>query len=428
MSKFQLALLIAFGFFLVVAVLVFAFYRGGGGGSRVSEVVVWGDISAYDVNVLFNETQISQNEDFDISYVEKSPETLYTEYTEALARGIGPDLIIISQDQIWKEREKLISIPYDNLSERDFRESFIEEGELFLTSQGVLAIPLSVDPMVLYYNRNLLTSAGQVRPIAFWDELYAASSALTKRDLAGNITSSTIALGEAVNINNFKDILSLLLIQAGTPISSLNGESLRPELNSTFNLPIAPGESALDFYTQFSNPNRTYYSWNRSMTDAQTHFTAGNSAYYLGFASELRVLRSKNPTLNLGVALVPQSRVSGRSVTYGKLRAVAISRGTASPGAALAVATLLTSRDVSLELSSILLVPSPRRDVLELKPTDAIFSVFYDAALQSRAWLDPEPNASKTIFREMVESVTSGRARINEALSRANRELETLMR
>ena len=57
MSKFQLALLIAFGFFLVVAVLVFAFYRGGGGGSRVSEVVVWGDISAYDVNVLFNETQ-----------------------------------------------------------------------------------------------------------------------------------------------------------------------------------------------------------------------------------------------------------------------------------------------------------------------------------------------------------------------------------
>jgi ABC-type glycerol-3-phosphate transport system substrate-binding protein len=267
-----------------------------------------------------------------------------------------------------------------------------------------------------------------VRPIAFWDELYTAASALTKRDLAGNITSSTIALGEAVNINNFKEVLSLLLIQAGTPITSFNGESLKPELLNTFNLPTAPGEAALDFYTQFSNPNRSYYSWNRSMTDAQTHFTTGNSAYYLGFASELSVLRSKNPTLNLGVALVPQSRVSGRSVTYGKLRALAISRGTASPGAALAVATALASKETSLALSSILLVPSPRRDVLAEKPTDAIFSVFYDSAIQSRGWLDPQPSNTKTIFQEMVESVTSGRARINEALNRANRELETLMR
>lgn len=427
MSKFQIILLVVFGVFIVAAVATFSLYRGSGVGNAT--VTVWGDISLHDFNLLLNTPTFSQDQTITVVYAEKSAETIEVEFTEALARGIGPDLIIITQDKFWKEKPKLTVIPYSSISERDFKTSFVEEGELFLDGNGIYALPLSIDPLVLYYNRDLLSTAGEARPMAYWDEIYASAANLSKRDAAGNLVLSVMALGEARNIPHAKDILSLLLLQAGTPVTGFIGSELRSQVSVNPNLSAAsPGEAALDFYTQFSNPTRSYYSWNRSLLNAQTHFTAGDSAYYLGFASELRVLRNKNPNLNFGVSPVPQSRISGRTITFGQLRGVAISRGSRNPGAALAAATRLVSRDAASSLSEILLLPPARRDLLSEKPTDAVFSVFYDAALQSRAWLDPDPAATGVIFREAIEAVTSGRARTSEAISKAHREIEALIK
>ncbi|MEK7461774.1 MAG: extracellular solute-binding protein [Patescibacteria group bacterium] len=426
MSKFQIILIALFAVFIVLGVVAFSLYRGSS--KENIAVTVWGDISSEDFNLLLNSTAITQDRTFSINYTAKSTETIDAEFTEALAQGTGPDLLILTQDRLWKNKAKLSLIPYSSISERDFRATFVEEGELFLDAAGIYALPLSLDPMVLYYNRDLLSAAGQAREMRYWDEIYAASSNLSKKDAAGNLVSSVMALGEARNISHAKDILSLFLLQAGTPITSFVNDALDSRIADNFDLPISPGESALDFYTQFSNPTKVYYSWNRSLIDAQTHFTSGDSAYYLGFASELRVLKNKNPILNLGISTVPQSRVSGKTVTFGRLRAVAISRGSLNPSVALALAIKLTSQEVALTLSQILSLPPARRDLLSVKPTDAILPVFYDAALQSRGWLDPDLIATDAIFREAIESITSGRARTVEAINKANREIDALIK
>src|SRR3989338_179713 len=426
MSKFQIILTAVFGIFILIGVAAFSLYRGGSA-NNVS-IVILGDISTYDFNLLLNPPNINQDGDIAIRYEEKSSDALEAEFTEALAQGISPDLIIITNDKFWKNKTKLLAIPYSSVSERDFKMTFIEEGELFLDASGVYALPISIDPLVLYYNRDLLSGAGQARPFAYWDEIYASAANLSKRDAAGNIVSSTIALGEARNISNFKDILSLLLLQAGTPVTAFVGGELRSQISNNFNLLISPGEAALDFYTQFSNPTKVYYSWNRSLLDAQTHFTSGDSAYYLGFASEFRALKNKNPTLNFAVSAVPQSRISWKTITYGRLRGVAISRGTKNPSAALTVATKLVSKTVSSALSEILKLPPVRRDLLSTRPTDATLSIFYDSALQSKGWLDPDTTATGLIFREAIESVTSGRARTAEAVKKADREIGTLIK
>lgn len=424
MSKFQTILLAVFGVFIVVAVVVFSFYRGNS--TQNVTVTIWGDIPVSDFSLLLDTPVFNQDKTTIINYVEKSTKNLSNDFTEALARGLGPDLIITTQDKFWKEKPKLTLIPYASVSERDFTNTFIEEGELFLDQTGLYALPFSIDPLVLYYNRDLLSGAGLARPMTYWDEIYVAATNLSKKDAAGNIVTSIMALGEARNIPNMKDILSLLLLQAGTPITSVVSGALRSQIAVNFGLPISPGEAALDFYTQFSNPTKVFYSWNRSLIDAQTHFTSGDSAYYLGFASELRALRSKNPTLNFGVSRVPQSRVSGKTITFGRLRGVALSRGSKNPNAALAVALKLVSNEAALALSQILVLPPTRRDLLSEKPTDTISSVFYDAALQSKGWLDPDDTATETIFREVIESVTSGRARTVEAINKASREIEVL--
>ncbi|NCN08093.1 extracellular solute-binding protein, partial [Candidatus Parcubacteria bacterium] len=254
MSKFQIILLVIFGVFILIAVAVFSLYRGGGSSSAT--VVVWGDIPSYDFEAFLTNAGLNQDNSLVIKYVAKSPEVLESDFTEALARNVGPDLIILTQDKIWKEKDKLLPIPYKSVSERDFKDTFVEEGELFLTPEGVYALPLSLDPMVLYYNRDILSTAKIANPISYWDEIYDAASSLSQKDPAGNILRSAIALGEASNIPNFKSIISLLMLQAGTPITTLTANGLKPELTSRYDFPVIPGESALDFYTQFSNPTR----------------------------------------------------------------------------------------------------------------------------------------------------------------------------
>jgi ABC-type glycerol-3-phosphate transport system substrate-binding protein len=425
MSKFQIILLVVFGVFIVVAVLLFAFFRGSSRGQ--AQVLVWGDISAYDFSELMNQAGLNQNKEVLITYEEKRSESLGREFTEAVAENRGPDLILLPVNDLWKEKTKLLLIPFGSISERDFKNTFVEEGELFLTSEGTYALPFSVDPLVLYYNRDLLTKEGIANPISYWDEMYAAAARLTKRDPAGNIVESAIALGEARNIPNSKDILSLLMIQAGTPITTVSNGELQSVIGYNFDFSSIPGETALDFYTQFANPFKPYYSWNRSLLSAQTNFISGDSAFYIGYASELRTLRNKNPTLNIGVSLVPQSRVSGKKITFGKLIGAAIPRSSRNPGAALTAARILISRETSKIYSSLVLLPPARRDLLSEKQPDAVMSVFYDAALQSKGWIDPDKEKTRTIFNEMIESVTSGRAHTLDALNKASTELEDIL-
>ncbi len=426
MSKFQLALLIIFGFFIVIAVVIFSFYQGSSSSSMM--VKVWGSIPTSEFNLFLNNRQLNQVDKISYAYTEKTPETLETEFTEALARGEGPDLIILSQEDFWSAREKLTLLPYSSVSERDFKNAFAEGSEIFLSPEGVYALPIAIDPLVLYYNRDALSTAGIAQPLAFWDEIYTSATKLTKRDGAGNLAQSTIALGEARNIPLYKEILSLLFIQAGTPITGFVGEDLRSLLSINPGLPILPADSALDFYTQFANPTRAYYSWNRTLPEAQTHFTSGEAAYYLGFVSELPAIRRKSPTLNFSVAKVPQSRVSGRSVTFGRIYGVALSRGVKNPTGALEAALMLVARENALELDNILGLPPARRDLLSLKPTDTLGSVIYDSALQARAFVDPAPIETAKLFQDAIESVTSGRARTSEAVSALNRGLEAVIK
>lgn len=423
MSKFQIALLGLFGFFILAAVLVFSLYKGSS--LTRTAVVVWGSIPASQVSAALADPALSGDEP-SITYVEKSPSRIQEDFTEALAQGKGPDLLILTQEEVWGAKGKLAPFPLGSVSARNFSDTFSEGGEAFFLPEGAYALPLAVDPLVLYYNRDILSSAGIAKPLAFWDEIYAQAAKIGKKDAAGNITETTIALGETRNIPNFKDVLSLLLLQAGSPVTALTNGELRSALRESAGLPVPPAESALDFYTQFANPSKPFYSWNRVMPDAQSAFAAGDVAYYVGFASELGAIRKKSPTLNFAVSAVPQSRVAGKTITFGKTYGVAVSRGTRSYEAAMTAAFKLASKGGASALAQALDLPPSRRDILAGQPEDPNDSVFYVAALQARSWLDPQGAGSKAAFAEALESITSGRARVSEALSLLSDRIESL--
>ncbi|OHA89135.1 MAG: hypothetical protein A2653_02910 [Candidatus Zambryskibacteria bacterium RIFCSPHIGHO2_01_FULL_43_25] len=426
MSKFQIGLLVVFGVFIAIGVAFFALSKGGGG-QTTSNVVIWGTMSRGVFSQSFSKLPISKDDTFKVSYVEKPAESFDEDLLEALASGGGPDLIVISQDLIIKYRNKIFPIPYQTISERDFKSSFVEEAEMFLMSDGIVALPLTIDPLVMYWNRDIFTNAGISTPPLYWDEFFDLTKKLTIRAGALNLERSTVAMGEFSNIQNAKEILTTLIFQAGNPIVEWQYNKFVSTLSDRRGEPISPANSALTFYTEFSNPTKAFYSWNRSLPDAQTSFVAGDLAVYFGFASELDYVRRKNPNLNFDVSIMPQSRNSGRNTTFGQLYGLAIIKNSKNIAGAYQIARALTTRESVAAFVENLKLPPPRRDLLAELPSDQFLSVFYKSALWARGWHDPDPEETEVLFREMIESITGGRVRQEQAIADTHGRINLLL-
>jgi len=429
MTVFQVVVIGIFVILAIIGVLVFSGVGGlGDDNQRIGNVEIWDTIPHQIIDQMISELN-SGNGRFDgVEYVEKDEETYEEEFVQALAAGVGPDLFLLEQDRIIKNQDKIIEIPYDTISERDFKNTFIEEGEMYLTGGGVLGLPFTIDPMVMYWNRDIFQSAGIANQPEFWDELFVLSPKITQRDTASNIIRSFAALGEFTNVENAKEILSAFIIQSGNRIIIPTANGFESIINEKLDFATPPAEAAVRFYTEFSNPIKSVYSWNKSLPNSKQLFTAGDLAIYFGFASELSEILRSNPNLNLNVSPLPQLRDSDTKITYGKMSAFAIPKNSQNQAGALSTGLALTSLENIMHSSVSLDLPPVRRDALVNKPTDAISSVFYDSALMSKSWFDPDSDETDDIFKNMVESVTSGRARLGEAINLADLELGLLLR
>lgn len=428
MSNFQIVILSVFGFSILLAVLVFSGLVPGlkPGDSDVSgTVILWGTIPAGKMSGLLEELN-RLNKTVTVVYVEKNPTTLDRELVETLASGSGPDLIMLPRELIYRHADKLYPIPYETISQRDFLNNFVQEGELYLVGSGILALPFRLDPMVMYFNRDILSNAGIPLPPKTWEEVLSIASKLITKDSSGNITQSMVSFGEYGNVNHAKDILSLLIMQAGSQVTKLDKGIFKSDLGATIGLSLRPANEAVRYYTDFSNPVQPQYSWNKSEPNSRAAFLSGRLAFYFGYASELFDLRNLNPHLNFDVAEIPQAKDARATMTIGRIDGLAILKTSRNPAAAYQSASLMTGSDFSLKLAQATFLPPPRRDLLAAKPPDAYMNIFYGSALISRGWVDPSAQDTSAIFQGLIENVVSGRLRINEAVTNADGELSRL--
>lgn len=432
-STFQIILMIVFGAVGILGVIFFGISgkdSGPGAEDEIGPVSIWGTVDQRIMDKYIGTLRSSDPNLGEVKYIEKNEISYNSALNEALASGAGPDLFLLSQDNILRQGNKVIPIPYESYSVRRFKDAYIEESELYLANDGILGMPLIIDPMVMYYNRDTLSREGISVPPSYWDEFFVLSPKITKRDQSSNILQATVALGEYSNVEHAKEVISALILQAGNPIVIMDSATgrLNSSLSDSFSLSEKPAISALRFYTEFSNPIKSVYSWNRALQNSRLAFLAGDLAFYFGFASELAELRRSNPNLNFDVAPFPQVRDDETPVTFGHMNALAISKTAANRKGAVRAAFLLTSNESLPILSSTSGLPPVSRQLLKVVPPDAYSSVFYHSALISQGWLDPNISATKQIFKSMVEAITSGRLSINRSVNDASDELRTLLK
>jgi ABC-type glycerol-3-phosphate transport system substrate-binding protein len=429
-SSFQIILLAVFGAVGVGAVLIFALAVGGNSNSAVGSVTIWGTFDQSTMTTVLRTAADSDTQLAQVTYIQKDPTTYEANLANALASGTGPDLIIMSQDEAIHDGSKVYPILYSRLSQSDFENTFVGAANPFLSTSGTLGLPILVDPLVLYWNRDMLASAGIAQPPQYWDELSAMSQAITKTSDDGTIKTSTIALGTYTNIDSAKDIIALLIMQAGGSVTTLDSSGHLIAGLSQGGSASGAAQSALNFYTEFANPSQATYTWSQALPDARQAFAAGNLAMYIGYASEEPLIRATNPNLNFAVAPVPQVRNTKTSIDEGRVYALSIPRNAHNPQGALTVAFLLDAADVGSDLSVALGIPSARRDVLSSaiaqngSGDDTLFS---QMALITRTWNDPDPSQTGGIFQAMIEDTESGAVQLPAAIQRADQQIGNLL-
>jgi len=442
LSIFQISLLASFGALAVAGVLIFAFAIGGNSNTSVGPVKIWGTLDANAFAAVIRSAAENNPALSQVTYVQKDPASFDSDLTKALASGTGPDLFLLTQDQAYKDQSEIAVIPASAISQTSFNDTFVQAASPFFGSAGALAIPIAVDPLVLYWNKDMLASGGFSSPPQYWDEVFAMAQKMSVQDGSGNILKSALPFGEYQNVDNAKEILATLILQAGGSITGFDTSghlvsALVPKTGGG----AAAAESALRFYTGFADPSSDYYSWNRALPDAKQAFATGELALYVGYASERANIANSNPNLNFGLAPLPQIR-SGTVGTMDTARvyALAASRASANPSAAITVAAALATTANAQALSTALGLPSARRDVLSglsqqqlpgalVSSNDTCRGIdpIICSSQLARSWIDPDPQATDAIFRTMIEDTTSGASLVTQALQRADQTMTQLL-
>ncbi len=433
MSKFQTILIAVFGIFIVVGMVAFSMYRGSSV-AKMAHVTIWGTINQKSFNDFLAVAQgDASNSTLNVSYVQVPVDSFEKTLVEALASGRGPDAVLLPHAMVLKQAERIVAIPYTSLPERTFRDTFSQEAELYLTPGGIIGLPFIVDPLVLYWNRDLFSAGFVAEPPKYWSDLATIVPKLTRKDERLNINKSAIALGSYNNIDHVKDILSALMMQAGTPITQLNGSVLQSELATSYGTNgYTPAQSAVDFFISFSDTSKPTYTWNRSMPDAKDAFVAGDLAMYIGTASELSEIRTKNPNLNFDIAMLPQIKPENNpqasTLTYGTMYGLSVLKMSSVVSAAFSSIIELAGTGNVPTLVGSMNLPPVRRDLLAETQSDPYRTIFYNSALISRGWLDPDPIATDSIFSNLVQSVVTGRLSSEAAVAKAGQELRLLLK
>ncbi len=386
------------------------------------------------------------------------------ELLDALAAGNGPDIFMIQNSWLPDYLNKIIPAPQEFINEKKLRETFVDVvADDFLVDGKVYGVPLSVDSLALYYNKDFFNAAGITHPPKTWEEFSSDVEKMTQIDQFGNIVRAGAAIGTGKNINRSADIITLLFLQSGIEMVS------ESEKEANFLRYVKKGdeyvnaaENALKFYTNFASPSRSVYTWNRRQHYSLDAFTEGTVGMMFNYSWHYNTIRRKNEKLRFGVAPVPQLDESApRNVAnywafvVSKNKKAFTSSGRQLPenvrrheaweflkyltmrnGSSFKIVHALSKKAKKMPLSidpakeylALTHKPAARRDIIEEQKDDPVLGIFARGNLIARSWHRKNADAVDKIFVDMIENVNLGKQTIAQALETAQSRITQLLR
>lgn len=365
-----------------------------------------------------------------INYYKKTYQTYEQDLLEAMAGGRGPDIFMLHHTWLPNYDDKIWAAPSELITLKELADNFVDVVYTDFVSDGyITALPLSIDTLALYYNKDIFNTAGLPQPPTTWEEFLTDAEKLTIKDERDNIIRAGAALGTARNVNRSTDILSLLMLQSGAQM--VNEQKTGAAFDQTVNLngeSFYPSQRALEFYTDFANPLKSAYTWNTRMNYSMDSFSEGKAVMMLNYSYQIPVIRAKSPYLNFGIAPMPQIKTSTNNVNYANYWGLTVSHNCQNANEAWQFIIWLTDKENAQKYLELAEKPTARRDLILGQRDDPDLAVFAEQTLTAYSWYQVDNLTIEQYFADMVESVVLGAATIQEAINKAASDITLLMK
>ncbi len=354
-----------------------------------------------------------------IRYTEKNIDTYENDLVNSLAAGKGPDIIMLHNTWLPKHYDKLASLPTTKFKMEDLRNIFPRVVEQdFAPNEVIYGLPLYIDTLALLYNQDIFDNKAIAVIPKTWEEVQAAI--LKIRVLQkNNLKLAGVAIGTGKNINRGSDLMSLLMLQTGTEMTT------KDFTRATF---AGKGLKSLDFYTKFADPKYKYYTWNSKMPNSIEAFANGQVAMIFNYASNFRHIKEKNPFLRIGVGAMPQPSNNDTRVDFPNYYGLSVALSSKNQDAAWDFIKFLTANaGQSAKYLQTAKHPPALRSIINTELGDDEAGIFAKQALTARSWPQIDSAAVDNIFSDMIETSVTGTLTKLQAIQKAENTLSELM-
>jgi multiple sugar transport system substrate-binding protein len=356
--------------------------------------------------------------------IEPLPESLKLTYLE-LQGSIKKELVQVQRDD-------------KSLTVRDLRNNFIDqvasdvilkitEPKAKTSSEKIFGLPLYVDTLAMFYNKELFNNAGIAEVPTVWNDKFLQNvKKLTKQNTRGEIIQAGVALGGSTNIERSSDLLSVLMMQNGAVmINDHNQVSFDAIPKDYENQRYNPGLEALRFYTDFSSPAKEVYCWNNTLDNSLKMFEQGRLAIMFGYAYHLPILKAEAPKLNFSVAKLPQIYNSPRTINFANYYVETVSKKSKNINEAWDFIQFATKADQAKLYLAKTKKPTALRSLIDQQLTNQDLSIFADQVLTAKSWYHgSNVLAAEKIINEMIDQAVAGQASLPDVIELGARRVQ----
>jgi multiple sugar transport system substrate-binding protein len=389
-----------------------------------------------------------------IEYRKFRYEEYENELLNAWAEDRGPDIFSLQNTWLRKYQNKILPLPTSttmsytfeqgsikkelitqlrttpSLTTKDLKNNFADvvASDVIFEDGKIYGLPLSIDTLALYYNRDLFNSAGIVEPPKYWNKEFQQDvKKLTKQDPKKGIIQSGISMGTASNIDRYTDILSVLMMQNGAVMTTGNSINFQ-NIPTTIKIAYNPGLEALRFYSDFANPQKEVYAWNKDMPNNLQAFTSGNLAMYLGYSFNLAQIKAQAPTLNFGIAKLPQIEGNQIEINFANYWVESVSKKSKHPDEAWDFVQFVTKEENAKLYLEKTKKPTALKSLIVSQSNLEDLGVFAEQILSAKSWYHGKSiSDTEQAIKEMIEMVIISPDKIAEIIREGAAKVQQTM-
>ncbi len=431
-KKFVLIGSIALGIMVILAVILLLVKTNSNKNEEdelgTAELVYWGLWEPSSVMQPLIDQYESMHNGITILYSQQT----YTNYESRLYTRLqqsttssepAPDIFRVHSTWTPKYYKYLYPLPASTMSASTYASTFYPTAVSDFTAKdgNIYAMPLEIDGLVVYYNKQILAKAGVTEVPTDWDSFVELAQKLTIKTSAGKITQSGLAIGTSSNVTNSADILSFLMLQQGV--------SIIDDARTTVTLNTTKVKSVVDTYTSFAVGDDAI--WDSSLGSDLNMFYQGKLAMMIAPSWTAFDILQSATTIEFGMAKLPQLGANEDAVYYSTYWGEAVSKNCSNPKAAWDFINFLAQKEQQKTLFSnaakIRAFGEPY-SLVELNSTlgeNTYLTAIAESAPQMKSWPMGDESFVKATLNEMITSIVEDGTNTQVALKAAEEEINT---